>query len=185
MPPDATRSASSDEPVWVVPDALRARLGERYGPVYAGAEAEQHIRELSLFASCGDRVTETALRIGHLPFVGVVDFKTQRDEAIDPAVFEPLRRRRCRRVRNPAGMLTGRLRAAVRDLVDAGGGLLEVDGEEDLASLALVESLPTGATVIYGIPGAGVSFVPVDPDAKERVRTLINRMEPRRLDLGP
>jgi uncharacterized protein (UPF0218 family) len=185
MPPAGTPSASSDEPVWVVPDSLRGRLGERYGPVYAGAEAEAHIRELGLFASCGDRVTETAIRIGHLPLVGVVDFRTQRQETIDPAVFEPLRRRRRLRVRNPAGMLTGRLRSAVATLVAAGGGLLEVEGEEDLASLALVESLPAGATVIYGIPGAGVSFVTVDPQAKARVHTLIGQMELRRLDLGP
>ena len=186
MPPAGTPSASSnDEPVWVVPESLRSRLAERYGPVLSGAEAERAIRALPLFATCGDRVTETALRIGHPPLVGVVDFKTQRNEPIDPAAFEPLRRRRCVRVRNPAGMLTGRLRSAVRDLIAAGGGLLEVDGEEDLASLALVESLPAGATVIYGIPGAGVSFVRVDPAAKERVRTLIGEMEPRRLNLGP
>jgi uncharacterized protein (UPF0218 family) len=82
-------------------------------------------------------------------------------------------------------MLTGRLRGAVRELIDLGGGLLEVEGEEDLASLALVESLPAGATVIYGIPGEGASFVAVTADAKERVRTLIAQMEPRRLDLGP
>jgi uncharacterized protein (UPF0218 family) len=185
MPPAGTRSGSSDEPVWVVPDSLRERLSERYGPVYSGPEVERRLRALTVFACCGDRVTETAIRIGHLPLVGVVDFKTQRNEAIDPSVFEPLRKIRTMKVRNPAGMLTGRLRAAVRALVDAGGGLLEVEGEEDLASLALVESLPVGATVIYGIPGAGASFVKVDPQAKERVRTLIGQMELRRLELGP
>jgi uncharacterized protein (UPF0218 family) len=88
------------------------------------------------------------------------------------------------RVRNPAGLLTESLRRAVRDLVASGGGLIEVDGEEDLGSLALVESLPAGATVIYGIPGEGVSFVRVDAVAKEHVRQLIARMEPRRLGRG-
>jgi uncharacterized protein (UPF0218 family) len=81
-------------------------------------------------------------------------------------------------------MLTERLRAAVRTLVAEGGGLIEVDGEEDLGSLALVESLPTGATVIYGIPGEGVSFVRVDAISKEHVRQLVALMELRRLDLG-
>ena len=88
------------------------------------------------------------------------------------------------RVKNPAGMLTNRLRTAVRDLLAEGGGLIEVDGEEDLGSLALVEALPAGATVIYGIPGAGVSFVRVDADAKEHVRQLIGRMVRRRVELG-
>ena len=81
-------------------------------------------------------------------------------------------------------MLTERLRRAVKELLQAGGGLIEVDGEEDLGSLALVESLPVGATVIYGIPGEGVSFVAVDPIAKESVRALIAQMELRKVDLG-
>ena len=68
-------------------------------------------------------------------------------------------------------MLTERLRRAVKETVEAGGGLIEVDGEEDLGALALVESLPLGATVIYGIPGAGVSFVTVDAVAQDHVTT--------------
>jgi uncharacterized protein (UPF0218 family) len=180
-----TRSGSSDERVWVVPPSLRAALAERYGPVYAGAEAERRVRALSLFASCGDRVTELAVRVGNLPVLGLVDFKTQRNEPVDPTAFAPLAARGRRRVVNPAGMLTERLREAVREMVESGGGLLEVDGEEDLGSLALVETLPLGATVIYGIPGAGVSFVGVDAAAKQHVKALVDRMELQRMDLGP
>ncbi|MCI4362171.1 MAG: DUF359 domain-containing protein [Thermoplasmata archaeon] len=179
------RSASSDDRAWVVPATLRGPLAERYGPVLAGAAAEQRVRELRDFAACGDRVTELALRVGNLPILGIVDFKTQRHEPIDPAAFQPLAARGRRRVANPAGMLTERLRTAVREMLGSGGGLLEVVGEEDLGSLALVESLPLGATVIYGIPGAGVSFVSVDAAAKDHVKTLIARMELRRVDLGP
>lgn len=179
MPPADTRSASSDPGDRVVPDSLRPRLAARYGEVLSGAAAEAKIRALGLFATCGDRVTADAVRLGHLPLIGIVDGKTQRDEPIDLAVFAPLRSRAVRKVRNPAGVLTGALRATVAELIQSGGGLVEVEGEEDLGSLALVESLPAGATVIYGIPGAGVSFVTVDDAAKERVRTLIAAMEPR------
>lgn len=175
-----TRSASSEDRAWVVPEALRPTFAERYGPVYSGAEAERRIRGLGLFASCGDRVTADAIATGNLPLLGIVDLKTQRKEPVDAAVFAPLAKRAHRRVRNPAGMLTDRLRRAVREMVQAGGGLLEVDGEEDLAALALVESLPAGATVIYGIPGEGVSFVAVDVVSKEHVRALIAQMELRK-----
>ena len=178
------RSASSDDDVWVVPDSLRPDLARRYGEVLAGDAADRRLRSLAVFGACGDRVTARSIELDHLPLIGIVDFRTQRSEPIDPAQFEPLARRRRLRVRNPAGMLTERLRRAVRELVAGGGGLIEVDGEEDLGSLALVESLPAGATVIYGIPGAGVSFVRVDADAKERVRRLIERMERRKVDLG-
>lgn len=185
MPRAGTRSASSDGDIaWVVPESLRPELARRYGPVLTGSAADDGIRALGVFGACGDRVTARAIELGHPPVVGIVDFKTQRSEAIDPGAFRPLAERRAVRVRNPAGMLTERLRSAVRDLLAKGGGLIEVDGEEDLGSLALVESLPAGATVIYGIPGAGVSFVRVDADAKEHVRQLINRMERRKVDLG-
>jgi len=184
MPRAGTRSASSEERAWAVPESLRATLAERYGPVYAGVEADRRIEALGTFGACGDRVTARAIELGHLPLIGIVDYKTRRNESVDRQQFRPLAARRLVRVHNPPGLLTEKLRSAVRDLVASGGGLIEVDGEEDLGSLALVESLPAGATVIYGIPGAGVSFVRVDAVSKEHVRQLIAQMELRRIDRG-
>ncbi|MCI4368903.1 MAG: DUF359 domain-containing protein [Thermoplasmata archaeon] len=180
----ATRSGSSEERVWVVPESLRPTLAQRYGPVYQGADAERRLVHLGVFGACGDRVTADAIRLGNLPLIGIVDLKTRRNEPVDPKAFEPLARRRRVRLKNPAGMLTERLRRAVREMAGTGGGLIEVDGEEDLGALALVEALPAGATVIYGIPGAGVSFVSVDAVSKEHVRALVAQMELRRIDLG-
>lgn len=184
MPRAGTRSASSDERAWAVPESLRATLGKRYGPVYSGSDADRRLLALGTFGACGDRVTARAIELDHPPLIGIVDFKTRRNEPVDPKLFRPLARRRLLRVKNPPGLLTERLRAAVRELVGSGGGLIEVDGEEDLGSLALVESLPAGATVIYGIPGAGVSFVRVDAASKGHVRHLIAQMELRRIDRG-
>ena len=175
-----TRSASSNGRVWVVPDALRPTLAEKYGPVYSGADADRRIRALGTFGACGDRVVQRALELGHPPLVGIVDHKTRRGEPVPPETFRGLGARRTIRVANPAGQLTEALRTAVRELVESGGGLVEVDGEEDLGALALVESLPLGATVIYGIPGEGVSFVLVDDATKDHVRNLVAQMELRR-----
>jgi GTP-dependent dephospho-CoA kinase len=184
MPRAGTRSASSDGRAWAVPDSLRPTLAERYGPVYAGADADRRLRSLRVFATCGDRVTARALELGHPPLVGIVDFKTRRHEPVDPKAFRALAARRTVKVRNPAGLLTEALRRAVKQLIEDGGGLVEVDGEEDLGSLALLESMPAGATVIYGIPGEGASFVRVDAVTKEHVRHLIAQMELRRIGHG-
>jgi GTP-dependent dephospho-CoA kinase len=179
-----TRSASSNGRVWVVPDALRPTLAERYGPVFSGEEADRRIRSLRRFGACGDRVVARALELGNPPLVGIVDYKSRREEPVPPGTFRALGVRRTIRVVNPAGRLTEALRTAVRELVSADGGLIEVEGEEDLGALALVESLPLGATVIYGIPGAGVSFVLVDDVAKAHVHNLVAQMELRRSGHG-
>lgn len=185
MPAAGTRSGSSRTArAWVVPEAKRGLFSQTYGPVYAGADAERRIASLGLFATCGDMVTAQALSLGKRPLVGIVDYKTRRNEPVDPARFRPLAEVRSLRVQNPAGTLTEALRTAVRDLVRDGGGLIVVDGEEDLGALALVEAMPVGATVIYGIPGAGVSLVKVDAETQERVRQLIDQMELRSVDLG-
>jgi uncharacterized protein (UPF0218 family) len=185
VPAAGTRSASSDDGAdRLVPESLRPLLAERHGPVFSGPEAEARIRSLGSFAACGDRVTSDALKLGKIPLLAIVDYKTQRAEAIDPSTFAPLAGRPRRRVVNPPGVLTAALRRTVRELLAEGGGLIEVEGEEDLGSLALVESLPAGATVIYGIPGAGVSFVTVDARSKESVRAIIAKMEPRSRSTG-
>lgn len=184
MPPGSTPSASSEETAWAVPESLRPEFARRYAPVYSGADADREMRGLTDFSTCGDVVTANALKIGKIPFIGIIDHVTRRDRAVASEEFDPIALRGTRRVRNPAGLLTQRLRDTVREMVASGGGLLEVDGEEDLASLALVESLPSGATVIYGIPGEGASFVRVDATSKENVRKLIDRMELRKVRLG-
>ena len=127
MPRAGTRSASSDDVAWVVPESLRPALARRYGPVLAGAAADDALRALDVFGSCGDLVTARAIALDHPPLIGIVDRRTQRHEPIDPAAFAPLGQRRTLRVKNPAGMLTERLRSAVRRLVDEGGGLIELD----------------------------------------------------------
>ncbi|HLY77364.1 MAG TPA: DUF359 domain-containing protein, partial [Thermoplasmata archaeon] len=137
-----------------------------------------------VFGSCGDMVTAQALRVGKTPLVAIVDYKTKRNEPVDPTAFSSLAQLRVRKVHNPPGVLTEALRTAVYDLVLEGGGLIVVDGEEDLGALALVEALPAGATVIYGIPGAGVSFVPVNARTKDHVRALIAQMEYQQVPHG-
>ena len=184
MPRDDTPSVSSEDLAWVVPESLRPELAKSYGPIVRGAAVTDRLRRLGPFASCGDRVTADAIRAGCLPTLALVDLHTLRSEPIDPELFRPLAARRALKVRNPPGMLTDRLWNAVRDVWTAGGGLIEVEGEEDLGALALIAELPAGATVIYGIPGAGVSFVPVETTAKEHVHRLLDRMERRRVDLG-
>ena len=51
-----------------------------------------------------------------------------------------------------------------------------VDGEEDLATLAVISLSKIGAKVIYGMPDRGMVVVDVDQQAKKRANDFLNRM---------
>lgn len=149
------------------------------GPVLETDAARSRLSKGGLFVACGDVVSVNAVKWGLPPFAAVVDGHTLRERTTELTDLGALASRRELWARNPPGQVTAELQSAVHDLVSGGGGLLVVDGEEDLAVLPLVLELPTGSTVIYGQPGAGVCFLAVDDTAKERVRTILEGMEAR------
>jgi uncharacterized protein (UPF0218 family) len=55
--------------------------------------------------------------------------------------------------------------------------LIEVEGEEDLATLACLDLLPKGGTVVYGQPDAGLVVVKVDQAIKRKVKEMLREME--------
>jgi uncharacterized protein (UPF0218 family) len=160
-----------------LPEALRAELSRPLGPVLSGDDVPARLARLARFATCGDVVTRDALSWGFVPYVAVVDGRTLRQERADYTHIPFPRAGRVLRVRNPPGFLTAALQEAVRDLVRGGGGLLWVEGEEDLAALSLCREMEESTTVIYGQPGEGVCFVTVDSTVKARVEELLHRME--------
>ncbi len=154
------------------------------GPVLPTEEAKRRLATGGLFVACGDVVSVNAVKWGHPPFAAVVDGHTLRERTTEITDLGPLAARRELWARNPPGQVTAELQKAIHELVAGGGGLLVVDGEEDLAVLPLVLELPAGSTVIYGQPGAGVCFLAVDDAAKERVRTILEGMEARPANHG-
>ncbi len=149
------------------------------GPVLGTEEAKARLAHEGLFVACGDVVSVNAVRWGLPPFAAIVDGHTLRERTTEVAELGPLATRRELWAHNPPGQVTAELTRAIHDLVAGGGGLLLVEGEEDLAVLPLVLELPIGSTVIYGQPGAGVCFLAVDNAVKEHVRTILEGMEAR------
>ena len=159
--------------------ALRSELKDPFGPVSTDTAAVVARAGESL-VTVGDIVTYHTLGAGHVPDVAFVDERTERaavDEAvwagIDPEAFD-----RVVTVDNPAGTLTV---ALLEELADALASdertLVQVEGEEDLAALAVIATVPEGASVLYGQPGEGVVHVTVDADIRDRVRSLMVQMD--------
>lgn len=165
----------------LLPEGMRPSLAQPMGDIYNSDEAKARLRELvavgTPFATCGDVVSANAVRWGFQPFLSVIDGKTLREEVYTGLYEEEARFPETRRVRNPAGSLTALLQLSVREMARAKGGLLMVDGEEDLAALSLIREMPLGSYVLYGQPGKGVVFVLVDKTTRNRMADMLGSME--------
>ncbi len=160
---------------------LRPELKEPMGRLYTDPAALLAAAGEPI-VTVGDIVTYHLVEAGRVPDVALIDRRTERaavDEEVAAAIggFD-----RTVHVDNPPATLTADLLTALREGVaragEAGGStLLEVDGEEDLATLPAILVAPEGASVVYGQPGEGMVLVEVGRDSTARARDLLSRME--------
>jgi hypothetical protein len=160
-----------------LPESLRSEFKEPFGPVYTDAATLLADAGEPVIA-VGDVVTAHLCRAGRTPAVSVVDGRTKR-EAVAPetaAALDGLPPGTT--VENPAGELTGAMLRALRAAVAAPDPrVLDVEGEEDLATLPAVVVAPDGASVVYGQPDEGMVLVRVTPAARETMRDLLRRFD--------
>jgi uncharacterized protein (UPF0218 family) len=158
---------------------LRSALKDPFGPVDPDIETVLAGAGIPL-VTVGDIVTYHTLQAGTTPDVALVDERTER-ATVDDEVSRTLADAdfdRVVTVVNPPATLTADLLEAVREALDADGTtLVRVDGEEDLAALPAIAAAPAGASVLYGQPDEGVVHVAVDADVRERVRSILDRMD--------
>jgi uncharacterized protein (UPF0218 family) len=158
---------------------LRSELKEPMGTVVTDADDLLGAAGSPLIA-VGDVVTAHLLDAGRTPDVAVVDARTERsaveawvDEAIAGADFD-----REAAVTNPAATLTAELLAALVDAIATEERtVVDVDGEEDLATLPALVAAPAGASVVYGQPGEGMVHVTAGPETATTARELLARMD--------
>jgi uncharacterized protein (UPF0218 family) len=158
---------------------LRSELKEPMGPLCT--ETEELLAEAAApLLTVGDVVTYHVLEGGRVPDVALVDERTERT-AVDSEISEGITGfdRRVS-VSNSQATLTAELLTGLREAVDRAGEettLIDVDGEEDLATLPAIVVAPEGASVVYGQPGEGMVHVTVDRPAVDRARELLSRMD--------
>jgi uncharacterized protein (UPF0218 family) len=160
-----------------LPSDLRHELKEPLGKIYTDTAALLADAGDPIIA-VGDMVTYYLIEAGRTPALALVDERTKRS-AVDANVSAAIDGfDRTLSVDNPAATLTAALLDALRDGIDSGETtLLDVDGEEDLAALPAVLAAPAGASVVYGQPDEGMVLVDCDEAARERARSLLERMD--------
>lgn len=170
-------SAASDV-LLRLPTHLRDELKDPLGEVHADVTALLDGLDGPIVA-VGDVVSYHCELSGRSADVAIVDGRTKRS-AVDPDVERTLAASDAVRMAavNPPGTLTrSLLEALVKALERPESVMIEVEGEEDLAALPAVRAAPVGAHVLYGQPGEGMVHVPVDAEHRDRVRSLLERMD--------
>jgi uncharacterized protein (UPF0218 family) len=165
-----------------LPESLRGELKEPLGPIYT--DTERLLADATRpIVAVGDIVTYHLLAAGHTPAVALADERTKRtdvEESVRSAVLDESSFAETVAVENPSGTLTDELVTALQSALEREPStttLLVVEGEEDLAALPAVLAVADGASVVYGQPDEGMVLVTADEPTRERVRSLLERMD--------
>jgi uncharacterized protein (UPF0218 family) len=164
----------------VLPDQLRNILNQPVGKLVNESELVSLLINESFIISIGDKVTYTLLYHKIAPTIAIVDYicerKTYEEDKIKVIKqFGNL----VLQAKNPAGQLTDDLWHTIETAIkraDEGPIRIEVDGEEDMASLAAIYLAPVDATVIYGLPNKGVIAIKANAEFKQKVKEVLNQM---------
>ena len=80
-------------------------------------------------------------------------------------------------VDNKAGTISNELWASIDEALNTHiNTKIVVNGEEDLATLAVISMVKIGAKVIYGMPDKGMVVVDVNQQEKKRANSFLKRM---------
>ena len=166
--------------MYVLPDDLKDTLKGYIGRLVDEPELLQLLKKEEYIVSVGDKVTYTLLKHGITPVLCIVDFLLER-KPYSPKMKAFIQKYGMvhLKIKNPPGTITDELWDAIKTTfknLQNGPTCIEVDGEEDLASLAAIYLAPGGVTVIYGLPNKGVVVVKATTAHKRKVKEVLDRM---------
>jgi len=154
------------EPALLLPPERRRDFAWPRGLLCSGNGCLSRVPPVERVACVGDVVSThcvEALGEGSLNpslLIIVFDGKTRRGplEDVKPVGLE---RFRLYETSNPPGGITLRALRLICELARASRGLyaVRVDGEEDMLALAVIECMPEGSLVTYGVPGRGMTLI--------------------------
>lgn len=123
-------------------------------------------------AVIGDVATSFFLKY-HLPFhLAVFDRRIRRQDSTLASSLWPGRLPRYR-TSNPAGSITPQLARSIGQALEHHQAAVDVTGEEDLAVLPALLTLPLASLIFYGQPEQGLVMLPVTETAKEKYYQLL------------
>ncbi len=164
----------------VLPDNLRDLLKEPIGQLVDDKELLKLLRNEKYIVSVGDLVTYTLLKHEIEPVFCIVDYKTRRG-VCSSEIKDMIKSygKKCIVVQNPPATISDDLWNVIElayENLENGSLRIEIEGEEDLASLAAIYMAPSDVTIIYGLPDRGVLVVKPTPKNKQLVKEILDKM---------
>ena len=162
--------------------SLRERLAKPFGEVMSFEQVKAKLSEKRPhpLIAVGDQIVVNLLQAQLTPDIAVYDGICQRKEVPREWVVlireAAVREGGSVRVPNPPGTIHPRMEARVRDLLSIRNGWLEIEGEDDLASLVVMAYAPSGALLLYGQPNAGVVWVEIDEKKQKEAKELLDEI---------
>ena len=133
----------------------------------------------TLLITVGDAVTSRLLQQNVIPDIAVVDLYIGRKRVykdLSELGFVAIKNHFVEK--NPAGTLSFSVYQTLRKMIQSvTGGVLEIQGEEDLITLFAIFISPLGSLVMYGQPGVGVVEVEVTEEKKKEIRGYLKQFK--------
>ena len=166
--------------MYVLPDDLKDTLKGYIGLLVDESRLLRLLKKEKYIVTIGDKVTYTVLKNGFTPVLCVVDFLLERKSyPTEMRTYIQGFKALHLKIQNPQGTITDELWNAIQTAfqnLEKKPVCIEVEGEEDLASLAAIYLAPRCVTVIYGLPNRGVVVVKSTTAHKKKVKEVLDRM---------
>ncbi len=161
----------------ILPDSLRPELRRPLGRVLTGKAIDKALQPTAAITiTVGDATTETALGLGSIPNLSIIDLHIARKIHDTLAKVPEILLYYSMAVESGPGYISSTAQTAIAAwATHCRPTLLIVKGEEDLLALPVVVHAPEGAIVYYGQPGEGVVEVVVSPVIKNTAKKLLKQ----------
>lgn len=155
----------------VLPDNLRPELRKPLGRLLKGEEIAFGGK---IIITVGDATSETALDLGTIPNLAVIDLHIERKVHDTLASVPEILLYYGMAVASGPGFISEAAQRAIRAwATHCQPTLLIVKGEEDLLTLPAIVEAPLGSFVYYGQPGEGIVEVAVTDEKKRETLVLL------------
>ena len=159
-----------------LPDGMKNEMRKNYGKLISREyDLLNILSKNDILISIGDMSTYTLFKLGFQARLYIIDNKTKRK--VFPYSI-PKKGYCIKKVINPQGVITKKLWNIIKNSLENEQPVrIEVDGEEDLATLPAIYFAPLNAIVIYGIPDKGMAVIKVNQKMKSRINDMLIKME--------